>query len=71
LARRWNFELTGEHIRLQAERMDQLYLELIKLCYLTPLTVKVLPLALKAFNLRGRLGLMWARRRLRQLGAFS
>ena len=50
LARRWDFELTGEQIRLQADRMDLLYRKLIKLCYLTPLTAKVLPLALKANN---------------------
>ncbi len=68
LARRWNFEQTGEQIRLQADQMDQLYRALIKLCYLTPLTAKILPLALVASNLRGRLGIMWARRRLNQLG---
>ena len=71
LARRWHFELSGEQIRLQADTMDQLYRSLIKLCYLTPLTAKILPLALMAFNLRGRLGIMWARRRLHQLGGFS
>jgi D-aminopeptidase len=67
LARRWNFEQTGEQIRLQADQMDQLYRALIQLCYLTPLTAKILPLALAAFNLRGRLGIMWARRRLNHL----
>jgi D-aminopeptidase len=71
LARRWNLEQTGEQIRLQADQMDQLFLALIKLCYLTPLAGKILPLALMASNLRGRLGIMWARRRLNQLGCFS
>ena len=71
LARRWNFEQSGEHIRLQADELDQLYLALIKLFYLTPLTARILPLALMAFNLRGRLGIMWARRRLIQLGCLS
>ncbi len=71
LAHRWNFELAGEHIRLKADQMDQLYKSLIKLCYLTPLTENMLPLALMASNLRGRFGIMWARRRLRQLGCLS
>lgn len=68
LARRWNYEHSGEQIRLKADDMDQLYLALIKLCYLTPLTVRIMPLALMASNLRGRIGIMWARRRLTQLG---
>jgi hypothetical protein len=38
-------------------------MELIRLCYLTPLIVKVLPLALFVSNLRGRLGLAWLRRK--------
>ncbi|MGD9056921.1 MAG: M55 family metallopeptidase [Desulfobacterales bacterium] len=67
LARRWNFEQIGEQIQLQADQMEQLYRALIKLCYLTPLTIKILPLALAASNLRGRLGIMWARRRLNHL----
>ena len=71
LARRWNLEQSGEQIRLRADQMDQLYRALIKLCYLTPLTAKILPLALIGFNLRGRLGIMWARRRLHRLGCFS
>ena len=71
LARRWNFDQTGEQIRLQADQIDQLYLALIKLCYLTPLTARILPLALMASNLRGRLGIIWARRRLHQLGCFK
>jgi D-aminopeptidase len=68
LAQRWNFELIDDQIRLKANQMNQLYTALIKLCYLTPLTEKMLPLALMAFNLKGRFGIMWARRRLHQLG---
>lgn len=68
LARRWNFERIGEQIRLKADQMDQIYTALIRLCYLTPLTEKMLPLALMAFNLKGRIGIIWARRRLHHLG---
>jgi D-aminopeptidase len=67
-ARRWNLQQTGAQVRIQADQMDQLYLALIKLCYLTPLSQKILPLALWAFNLRGRLGILWARRHLNLQG---
>ena len=51
------------------DEMDQLYLALIKLCYFTPLTARILPLSLMGFNLRGRrLGIMWARRTFNSAG---
>jgi len=68
LARRWGFEQDGDHVRMTAADMQQLYLYLIRLCYLTPTAEKILPLALMAFNLRGRMGIWRARRRLRQMG---
>ena len=66
LARRWKFERVGPQIRIQRDSIHQLYLELIRLCYLTPAIEKVLPLALAVFNLKGRIGIMRARRRLRR-----
>ena len=68
LARRWNFEQDGDQIRFQAVDMHQLYLYLIRLCYLTPTAEKILPLALTAFNLRGRVGIWRARQRLKRMG---
>ena len=68
LARRWKFQQAGAQIRIHVNEMGQLYLALIKLCYLTPLTEKILPLALVASNLRGRLGILWARRQLKRQG---
>lgn len=68
LARRWKLPHSGAQIRIQANQMDQLYRALIGLCYLTPFTQKILPLALMAFNLRGLFGILWVRRRLNQLG---
>ncbi|MGD9180807.1 MAG: M55 family metallopeptidase [Desulfobacterales bacterium] len=65
LARRWKLERTGAQIRIQATDMIDLYLKLIKLCYLTPAIEKILPLALVAFNLKGRIGIMRARRHLK------
>jgi D-aminopeptidase len=66
LARRWNFEQARGQIRIHSANMEQLYLKLIKLCYLTPSIEKVLPLALVASNLRGRIGIIRARRRLKR-----
>jgi D-amino peptidase len=68
LARRWKFQQTGARIRIHASQMDQLYLALIRLCFLTPFIEKILPLALMAFNLRGLFGILWVRRRLNRLG---
>jgi D-aminopeptidase len=67
LARRWKFEQAGAQIRIRSASIHQLYLELIRLCYLTPTIEKVLPLALVAFNLKGRIGIIRARRRLKRL----
>ena len=66
LARRWKFEQAGAQIRIRSASIHQLYLELIRLCYLTPAIEKVLPLALTAFNLKGRIGIIRARRRLKK-----
>ena len=66
LARRWKFEQAGAQIRIYSASIHQLYLELIRLCYLTPTIEKVLPLALMAFNLKGRIGIIRARRRLKR-----
>jgi D-amino peptidase len=68
LARRWKFEQDGDQIRFLAVDIHQLYLHLIRLCYLTPTAEKILPLALTAFNLRGRVGIWRARQRLKRMG---
>jgi D-amino peptidase len=70
LARRWKFEQDGDRIRIQAADIHRLYRQLIRLCYLTPAAEKILPLVLAAFNLRGRVGIWRARRRLKRLGRF-
>ncbi len=71
LARRWKLQQTGAQIRITTNQMDQLYRALIRLCYLTPMTHRILPLALMAFNLQGLFGILWARRRLNRLGRLS
>ncbi|MGD9281779.1 MAG: M55 family metallopeptidase [Desulfobacterales bacterium] len=67
LARRWKFDKTGAQIRIRSGSFRQLYMDLIRLCYLTPAIEKALPLALAAFNLKGRIGIIRARRRLKGL----
>jgi D-aminopeptidase len=71
LASRWKLQHSGAQIRIHANQMDQLFRTLIRLCYLTPFTQKILPLALMASNLRGLFGILWARRRLNRMGGLS
>jgi hypothetical protein len=65
LARRWGFDHEGARIFMEAADIHELYRNLIRLCYLTPLTVKILPFGLFLYNLTGRLGLKWVRWRQR------
>lgn len=68
LAVRWGFEQTGAALIVETGDFLQLYMAMIRLCYLTPNVQRVLPLGLFLFNLRGRMGLAWVRRQARQLG---
>jgi D-aminopeptidase len=64
-ARPWGFRFRRATVFIQADTHARLYTELVRLCYLPPLAQRTLPLSLWLFNLRGRLGLGWARRQLR------
>ncbi|MFZ0243046.1 MAG: M55 family metallopeptidase [Desulfobacterales bacterium] len=64
LAARWGFHRQGADLVFDRSRFDDLYLDLLRLCYLTPAVERVLPLAVAVSNLRGRAGLAWLRRRL-------
>jgi hypothetical protein len=46
--------------------MRELFMHLIRICYLTPLVEKTLPFCLMAYNLWGRFSLAWIRRQIRQ-----
>jgi hypothetical protein len=63
LSTRWGHAREGANIFIKADDIHTLYMELIRLCYLTPRIEKALPLALFVSNLRGRLGLAWLRRK--------
>ena len=65
LAHRWQLDRQGADLYLRAESLDQIYLQLIRLCYLTPWSAKILPLSLALHNLKGRWGLAWVRRKLK------
>jgi D-aminopeptidase len=61
IAGRWKLERNRDQIILDAPDIQALYMQLIRICYLTPLVEKTLPAALGAYNLWGRLGLAWVR----------
>lgn len=66
IVRRWGFENEGSRIFIHAADIHELYGELIRLCYLTPLIEKMLPFMLFLYSLWGRIGLGWVRRCIRQ-----
>jgi D-aminopeptidase len=66
IAERWRLAYEGGQILLEAADMQDLYLKLIRICYLTPLVQKMLPLCLPAYNLWGRIGLAWVRRQIKR-----
>jgi D-amino peptidase len=59
LAHRWGYPRSGATLCIESLKFEDLYLQLINLCYLSPLINRMLPLALSLFNLKGRLGLAW------------
>jgi D-aminopeptidase len=61
----WGLRYRNATVFIEADTHARLYTELVRLCYLPPLAQRTLPLSLWLFNLRGRLGLTWARRQLR------
>lgn len=65
IARRWQLDSRGDEIMIDADDMQELFRCLIRICYLTPLVEKTLPLSLAAYNLWGRFGLAWVRRQIR------
>jgi D-aminopeptidase len=65
IAHRWKLDRRGNEILINAGDMQELYMQLIRICYLTPLVEKTLPLGLAMHNLWGRFGLAWIRRQIR------
>ncbi|MGD9261926.1 MAG: M55 family metallopeptidase [Desulfobacterales bacterium] len=67
IAQRWRFDSAGDQIRFSTATAKELYMNLIRICYLTPSIEKILPVGLIAYNLWGRVGLGWLRRYLNRL----
>jgi D-amino peptidase len=65
IARRWKLDCRQDEILINTGDMQELFMQLIRICYLTPLVGKMLPLSLAAYNLWGRFGLAWIRRQIR------
>ncbi len=66
LARRWDFKFDDNKIFIETNTIHELYDCLIRLCYLTPLIEKLIPVGLPLFNLRGRAGLIWVKNRVKK-----
>ena len=66
IAGRWGLSVLDDRIRFDAADMESLYMQLIRICYLTPAIERILTVGLPLFNLRGWLGQVWARRLLRR-----
>jgi D-aminopeptidase len=64
-ARRWGFRHENHCIFIRTDDIHQLYLNLIRLCYLTPMIERSMPVALFLYNFWGRIGRFWIRRRLK------
>ena len=65
IAKRWKLDFQNDQILINAAHIRELYMTLIRICYLTPLVEKTLPFCLTAYNLWGRIGLAWARRQIK------
>jgi len=64
IARRWGLDCREDHVVIDAADIHDVYRHLIRICYLTPVLEKTLPLGLRIYNLWGRIGLAWVRRRM-------
>lgn len=60
LAQKWGHPREGAVLRINAPNIHDLYLELIRLCYLSPFIERILPIGMPMYNLVGRFGLAWA-----------
>lgn len=68
LASRWGFDHEGPVIRVQAITIHDLYMALIRMCYLTPFIERILPAGLPLYNCAGWAGQQWVRWRTRAEG---
>ena len=67
LSQRWGLDSQGDQIVIDADTIHDVYMHLIRICYLTPLIEKTLPVGLWIYNFWGRIGLSWVRRQMKQI----
>lgn len=67
IARRWGHRHRACTIHFSTDTVDNLFLELIKLAYLTPAALALLPIGLALYDIIGRTGLKWAGRQVKSL----
>jgi D-aminopeptidase len=67
IATRWGLTYREDQIVFDADDMHEVYMHLIRICYLTPAIEKTMPLALWLYSGIGRLGLAWVRRQLKRI----
>jgi len=65
MAKRWGLDCQEDRIVIDAIDIHDLYLHLIRICYLTPVMEKILPFGLWVYRLWGKMGLAWVRWRMR------
>ena len=61
---RWRLARQGDAVHFDVEDLPELFRQLSRICYLTPVLLPVLPVALPLYNLMGRIGLAWVRRQV-------
>lgn len=67
ISKRWGFVRKGAEIRIEADTFHNLYMDLIRICYLTPFIEKMVPVgALALYNLVGFAGLNVYHRKYRR-----
>ena len=67
IAARWGLKHRENQIVFNADDMHEVYMHLIRICYLTPAVEKTMPLGLWLYNGLGRLGLAWVRRQVKRI----
>jgi len=60
---RWGFDSDADTVFFKADTFMDLYFSLIRICYLTPFVEKILYPGLALYNMWGKAGLNWARKK--------
>jgi D-aminopeptidase len=66
IAKRWGLRHRHNLIFVDTDDIHLLYLNLIRICYLTPAIERILPVALFLYNLWGRAGQLWIERKIKK-----